>query len=71
MYQVCVILIDIDKMNKNVIYSDNKKVFNFLLNGPVSRIARIVVANGFGDDMALAKSATLFYQFNTFRKLAR
>ena len=36
-----VILIDIDKIIKNVIYSDNKNVFNFLLNSPVSRIARI------------------------------
>ena len=43
-------MIDIDKINKNVIYSDNKKVFNFLLNAPVSRIARIYGGSGFHVD---------------------
>ncbi len=43
-------MIDRDKINKYVIYSDNKKVFNFLLNGLVSRIARIYGGSEFHVD---------------------
>ena len=40
-------------MNKNVIYRDNKKVLNFPLNGPASRIARIYGGREFYVDVDL------------------